>query len=200
MYAWNWSPRAVSIGLMAPLDTQSLTWTGSVGPGAMSGRSVPAAMPLAIWLVESRFVVRCTWMPLLCSNGFRTSWNAFSSPLPQAVQTVTSVDEAPPPVVPPPPPPPQAASRNNAPRPSATTRELRLAKTSAITALLPCVPLPGRPIHPSPGATSDGPVNDTPRRTFALANARILNCARQLVNLRLGRAATARARRESGRH
>src|SRR5690348_11817886 len=119
------------MGLMAPFDTQSLTCFGSVGPGAMSGRSVPAAMPLAIWLVESRLVVRWTLIPLEDSNGLSTSWNALSSAPPQAVHTVTSVVDAPPPPLLPPP-PPQAASTNSAPRPSASARELRLAKTSVI--------------------------------------------------------------------
>src|SRR5437868_13865188 len=94
MYALKSLPRAVSTGLMAPLLTQLLTMTGSVGPGAMSGRSVPAAMPLAIWLVESRLVVMCTLMPVLSWNGFRTSRNALSSSPPHAVQTVTSVADA----------------------------------------------------------------------------------------------------------
>src|SRR6266581_824417 len=119
------------MGFTAPLETQLLTWTGSVGPGAMSGRSVPAAMPLAIWLVESRFVVMWTLMPVFDWNGARTSLNALSSAPPQAVQTVTSVDDAPPPE-PPPLPPPQAATRNKVPRPSAIAFELSLPKTSAM--------------------------------------------------------------------
>src|SRR6266487_7189304 len=95
MYALNASlPSAVSIDFRAPFETQLFTWVGSVGPGAMSGRSVPAAMPFAIWLVESRFVVMWTLTPLLAWNGFRTSWNALSSAPPHAVQTVTSVDDA----------------------------------------------------------------------------------------------------------
>src|SRR5437879_8337551 len=122
MYALKSLPRAVSIGLIAPLLTQLLTWTGSVGPGATSGRSVPAAMPLAIWFVESRLVVRWTLMPVLDWNGARTSRNALSSAPPQAVQTVTSVDDAlwlllEPPVE-------QAATRSNAPRLSAIALEL----------------------------------------------------------------------------
>src|SRR5712692_11023504 len=124
MYAWNWSPRAVSIGLMAPLDTQSLSWTGSVGPGAMSGRSVPAAMPLAIWLLESRLVVRWTLIPLEASNGAKTSRYALSSAPPQAVHTVTSVDDAPP--LPDEPPNEQAVSRR-VPTPSAIARGFSLA-------------------------------------------------------------------------
>src|SRR5260370_37842361 len=72
-----------------PLLTQSLSWTGSVGPGAMSGRSVPAAMPLAIWLLESRLVVRWTLIPLEASNGAKTSRYALSSATPPAVHTAT---------------------------------------------------------------------------------------------------------------
>src|SRR5690348_2691482 len=107
----------------------------------MSGRSVPAAIPLAIWLVESRLVVMWTLMPLLDSNGARTSLKALSSAPPQAVQTVTSVVDAPPPPELPPP-PPHAATRNSAPRQSAIPRVLRLAKTSAI-ACSPPYPDPG---------------------------------------------------------
>src|SRR5205823_5685646 len=116
---------------MAPLLTQLLTWVGSVGPGAMSGSWVPAAMPLAIWLVESRLVVMWTLMCWLASNGARTSLNALSSAPPQAVQTVTSVDDAPwllllfPPEE-------QAAARSSVPRLSAIALELSLLKTSAI--------------------------------------------------------------------
>src|SRR5690242_2860147 len=124
------------MGFSAPLVTQSLTWTGSVGPGAMSGRSVPAAMPFAIWLVESRLVVMWTLMPVFDWNGARTSLNALSSAPPQAVQTVTSVVFAPPPP-PPPPPPPQAPTRSNVPRPSAIALELSLAKTSAMLCFPP---------------------------------------------------------------
>ena len=69
-------------------------------------------------------------MPVLDWNGARTSRNALSSAPPQAVQTVTSVDDAlwlllEPPVE-------QAATRSNAPRLSAIALELSLAKTSAI--------------------------------------------------------------------
>src|SRR5579864_6831168 len=179
MYAENWSPRAVSIGFNAPLDTQSLTWFGSVGPGAMSGRSVPAAMPLAIWLVESRLVVRWTLMPVDVSNGLRTSWNAFSSAPPQAVQTVTSVEDAELPLLPPLLPPPQAASTNSAPRPSASTRELRLAKTSGMCCSPPKIPtlagagtpscclLPGRDRGESAPASRFTPATRVSRRTFA---------------------------------
>src|ERR1043166_6164933 len=133
MYAWNWSPSAVSIGFRAPLETQLLTRFGSVGPGAMSGRSVPAAMPLASWLVESRFVVRWTLMPVWSLKGLRTSWNAFNSAPPQAVQTVTSVLEAPPPV--PPPPPDEQAISISVPRPAAIALEASLVKTSDMGAL-----------------------------------------------------------------
>src|SRR5216683_4193695 len=129
------------MGFTAPLETQLLTWTGSVGPGAMSGRSVPAAMPLAIWLVESRLVVMWTLMPLLVSNGASTSLKALSSAPPQAVHTVTSVLDAPPPPELPPP-PPHAATRKSALTQSAIPRELRLAKTSAI-ACSPPYPDPG---------------------------------------------------------
>src|SRR2546430_341803 len=136
---------------MAPLLTQLLTWVGSVGPGAMSGRSVPAAMPLAIWLVESRLVVMWTLMCWLASNGARTSLNALSSAPPQAVQTVTSVDDAPwllllfPPEE-------QAAARSNVPRLSASALELSLLKTSGML----CVPpknlsLPGARNNPNAG-------------------------------------------------
>src|SRR5438128_1385611 len=90
-------------------------------------------MPFAIWLVESRLVVRWTLIPVLSWNGLRTSRNAFSSSPPHAVQTVTSVDDAPPPEVPPPP-VEQATTRSNVPRPSAFACELSLAKTSAIRA------------------------------------------------------------------
>src|SRR5205823_6851144 len=128
---------------MAPLLTQLLTWVGSVGPGAMSGKSVPAAMPLAIWLVESRLVVMWTLIPVLEWNGFRTSWNALSSAPRQAVQTVTSVDDAP--WLPLVPPVEQAATRSNVPRRSATALELSLVKTSAIRALITTYPLPGPP-------------------------------------------------------
>src|SRR5438445_10506132 len=184
------------IGFNAPLETQSLTMTGSVGPGAMSGRSVPAAIPLAIWLVESRLVVMWTLTPLVASNGVRTSLNALSSALPQAVQTVTSVDDAPPP--PPPPPPPHAASTNSAPRQSAPARERRLPKTSAMLSSLHR-PRPGRRMPPSccllPGPSGARVRRQTeslrhrygyPRRTFALVNDRILVVAWRLVNLRLG--------------
>src|SRR5207245_2499200 len=168
MYALKSLPRAVSTGLMAPLLTQLLTMTGSVGPGAVSGRSVPAAMPLAIWFVESRLVVMWTLTPLVDSKGARTSLNALSSAPPQAVQTVTSVVEAPPPPVFPPP-PPHAAMRNNAPRQNATSRELRLAKTSVI-ACSPPYPDPalGRklpPFRPAPRPPPTRPRPATPTRT-----------------------------------
>src|SRR5260370_21948550 len=102
--------RKLSRGFNEFLLTQLLSWIGSVGPGAMSGRSVPAAMPLAIWLVESRLVVMWTLMPLLVSNGASTSLKALSSAPPQAVHTVTSVLDAPPPPELPPPPPHPATS------------------------------------------------------------------------------------------
>src|SRR5690348_10480475 len=132
MYSLNLSPSAVSIGLIAPFETQSLTCVGSVGPGAMSGRSVPAEMPLAIWLVESRFVVTWTLIPLSFSNGASTSRNALSSAPPQAVQTVTSVDDALFPLLLPLEPLEHAAASINVPRPSAIALELSLDKTSAI--------------------------------------------------------------------
>src|SRR5438128_10454488 len=94
MYALKSLPRAVSTGLMAPLLTQLLTMTGSVGPGATSGRSVPAAMPLAIWFVESRLDVGWTWLPVLAWSGARTSRNALRSAPPRAVPAGTSADGA----------------------------------------------------------------------------------------------------------
>src|SRR5436305_1823012 len=107
----------------------------------MSGRSVPAEMPLAIWLVESRLVVMWTLTPLLDSNGARTSLKALSSAPPQAVQTVTSVLDAPPP-----PllelPPPHAATRKSAPTKSAPARVLRLDRVPAIY----CCPPKIRPL------------------------------------------------------
>src|SRR5207237_705745 len=166
MYALKSLPRAVSTGLMAPLLTQLLTMTGSVGPGAMSGRSVPAEMPLAIWLVESRLVVMWTLTPLVASKGARTSLNALSSALPQAVQTYTSVLDAPPPP-PPPLPPPHAASRNNAPRQSASPRELRLPKTSAMRALLP-IPTPAWARNATTCCLLPGPTGARVRRQTEL--------------------------------
>src|SRR5260370_29888481 len=94
----------------------------------MSGRLVPAAMRLALWLLESRLVVRWTLIPLEASNGAKTSRYALSSAPPQAVHTVTSVDDAPP-VLPDEPPSEQAASRKAVPRPSATSRAFSLAKS-----------------------------------------------------------------------
>src|SRR5437870_79172 len=128
----------------------------------MSGRSVPAAMPFAIWLVESRLVVMWTLIPVLDWNGFRTSWNALSSAPPHAVQTVTSVVDAPWLLLPVP--PVEQATSINVPRPTAIAREASLAKTSDISAFPPN-PLLG---------TIRGPVNGRPTRTFALANHRIL--------------------------
>src|SRR5690348_11991530 len=123
------------MGFRAPLLTQLLTCTGSVGPGAMSGRSVPAEMPFAIWLVESRLVVMWTLIPLDASNGLRTSWNALSSAPPHAVQTVTSVDEALWLLFPVP--PEEQATSISAPRPDATAREPSLARTPVIGATPP---------------------------------------------------------------
>src|SRR2546421_9857013 len=67
-------------------------------------------------------------MPVELSNGFKTSWYAFSSLPPHADQTVTSVDDA----VWLLPPPDEQAIRSNTPRPPAIARELSLAKTSVI--------------------------------------------------------------------
>src|SRR5260370_21515756 len=120
--------RKLSRGFNEFLLTQLLSWIGSVGPGAMSGRSVPAAMPLAIWLLESRLVVRWTLIPLEAASGAKTSRYALSSAPPKAVHTVTSVDDAPP-VLPDEPPSEQAASRKVVPRPSATARGFSLAKS-----------------------------------------------------------------------
>src|SRR5438309_7272031 len=123
---------------MTPLLTQSLTLS-TVGPLAMSGRLVPASTLIASWFA-SRTVVRCTVMPVLVWNGASTSWNAFSSAPPQALQTVTSVEDAP---VFPFEPPPHAASKNSAPRQSATARERRLPKTSACVLSSLSRPRPG---------------------------------------------------------
>src|SRR5438445_780601 len=178
---------------MTPLLTQSLTLS-TVGPLAMSGRLVPASTLIASWFA-SRTVVRCTVMPVLVWNGASTSWNAFSSAPPQALQTVTSVEDAP---VFPFEPPPHAASKNSAPRQSATARERRLPKTSAMLSSLHR-PRPGRRMPPSccllPGPSGARVRRQTeslrhgygyPRRTFALVNDRILVVAWRLVNLRLG--------------
>src|SRR5437588_10689100 len=90
MYALKSLPRAVSTGLMAPLLTQLLPMAGSVGPGVMSGRSAPAAMPLAIWFVEPRLVVMWTLTPLGGSKGVRTSLTGLHpAPLP-AAQSVSA--------------------------------------------------------------------------------------------------------------
>src|SRR5216683_1533961 len=124
--------RKLSRGFNAVLLTQLLSWTGSVGPGAMSGRSVPAAMPLAIWLLESRLVVRWTLMPVEASNGFSTSLYAASSWPPQATHWVTSVDDAPPVLVDP---PVVQAATSKKPIPSALARELSFDKTPAMLLL-----------------------------------------------------------------
>src|SRR5260221_217393 len=116
---------------MTPLLTQSLTLS-TVGPGAMSGSDVPASTLIASWFA-SRTVVRWTLMPVLSWNGFRTSWNALSSAPPQAVQTVTSVEDAPPEVDE----PPQATTKvNNMPSARARLLAPSFRKPSAITDLL----------------------------------------------------------------
>ncbi len=119
--------------------TQLLSWMGSEGPGARSGSSVPASMPFAIAVLDSRFVVRWTLMPVLASNGFSTARYAASSAPPQATHWVTSFD----PEVVVVPPPVEQATRSKMP-PIAISRELSLAKTSAIPALLHYDPSPGR--------------------------------------------------------
>src|SRR5260370_17009656 len=72
--------RKLSRGFNEFLLTQLLSWIGSVGPGAMSGRSVPAAMPLAFWLLESRVVVRWPFIPLHASTAAKPPPHPFSPP------------------------------------------------------------------------------------------------------------------------
>src|SRR5450759_5630012 len=73
---------------MTPFEAQPAMLSG-VGGSPMSGRDVPAVTLSAI-CETSRTVESLTLIPVCALNGFRTSWNAFSSCPPQAVHTVTS--------------------------------------------------------------------------------------------------------------
>src|SRR3979411_841362 len=116
--------RKLSSGFSRPLLTPSLSRRGSVVEGARSGSSVPALMPLAIWVVESRLVVRCTVIPDEASKGFNTSRYALSSLPPQATHCVTLVVFPEEPLVLE---PPQAASKSKPPRHRATARQPHVA-------------------------------------------------------------------------
>src|SRR4029077_11425848 len=179
---------------MTPLVTQSLTLS-TLGPGAMSGRLVPASTLIASWFA-SRTVVRWTLMPVWSWKGFKTSWNALSSAPPHAVQTVTSVDDGPWLLLPP---DEQAAARSNAPSPRAIALELSFAKTSAIACSPPypnprpgsgmCLPVAFFPIPTGARvrrqqAYSDG--GTAAKTNVRLSDEAMVGTARRVVNLRVG--------------